>query len=79
MKQVMSEPKKQNCINRSIEGIADADYNWDSFEVMAEAYTEKIQQHEQTLTQLTIMDDAKLIISICTEIKLMKTRLRRGW
>jgi hypothetical protein len=79
MKQVMGIEKKQDCINHSIAAIDDADYNWDSFEIMAVAYTEKIQQHEQTLNTLTIMDDAQVIIRICNEIKFMKTRLRRGW
>ena len=55
------------------------DYNWDSFETMEKVYTEKIQEHEQTLNKLTIMDDAKLIIRIYTEIRLMRKRLKRGW
>jgi hypothetical protein len=46
---------------------------------MAQVYVEKIKQHEQTLNQLTIMDDAKLIIHLCDEIKLMKRRVKRGW
>ena len=79
MKQGISGQKSQHCVNRSIAEIKDADYNWDSFEIMAQAYLEKIKEHEQTLNQLIIMDDAKLIIHLCDEIKLMKRRVKRGW
>ena len=79
MKQVMGTQKKQSVINQNISGIDEMDYNWDSFETMKQVYTEKIKEHEQTLNKLTIMDDAKLIIRIYTEIRLMRKRLKRGW
>ncbi len=79
MKQIMGIQKK-TVVNHNISGIDDEmDYNWDSFETMEKVYTEKIQEREQTLNKLTIMDDAKLIIRIYTEIRLMRKRLKRGW
>lgn len=79
MKQIMGTQRKQTVVNRNISGIDKMDYNWDSFETMAQVYTEKIQEHEQTLNKLTIMDDAKLIIRICNEIRQMRRKLKRGW
>lgn len=79
MKQVMSIQKKQSVINHNISGIDEMEYNWDSFETMEQIYSEKIQEHEQTLNKLTIMDDAKMIIRIYTEIRHMRKRLKRGW
>lgn len=79
MKQIMGTQRKQTVVNRNISGIDEMDYNWDSFETMAQVYTEKIQEHEQTLNKLTIMDDAKLIIRICNEIRQMRRKLKRGW
>lgn len=75
----MGIQKKQTVVNRNISGINEMDYNWDSFETMKQVYTEKIQEHEQTLNKLTIMDDAKLIIRICNEIRQMRRKLKRGW
>ena len=79
MKQIMGTHKKQTIVNRNISGVEELDYNWDSFETMKEVYTGKIQEHEQNLDKLTIMDDAKLIIRICNEIRFMRRRLNRGW
>lgn len=75
----MGIQKKQTVVNRNISGIDEMDYNWDSFETMKQVYTKKIQEHEQTLNKLTIMDDAKLIIRICNEIRQMRRKLKRGW
>ena len=79
MKQVMGIQKKQNIINCNISNIAEIDYNWDSFEIIELVLTEKIRQHHETLNKLTIMDDAKLIIRICTEIRHMTRRINRRW
>jgi hypothetical protein len=77
MKQIMGIQKKQSGINHNLDGIDDINFNWDSFETMALVYNEKILLLEQALNKLSIMDDAKLIIRICSEIRLMRNKLKQ--
>ncbi len=59
--------------------ITGTNFNWDSFETMAAFYTGEIKKINESLNQLSIMDDAKLIVNLCGKIKLMKEKLRRRW
>lgn len=79
MKQIMSTKKRTARLNIIAADISSANFNWDSFETMAAFYTEEIKKVNEVLNQLSIMDDAKLIINLCGKIKLMKEKLRRKW
>lgn len=79
MKQIMGTKKRTARLNIIAADISSANFNWDSFETMAAFYTEEIKKVNEVLNQLSIMDDAKLIINLCGKIKLMKEKLRRRW
>lgn len=49
----------------------------DSLEVMENYYRSKIQMLEQSLTQLTLLNDAVEIVSVCKEITHAKGMLRK--
>jgi hypothetical protein len=76
MKHIMGNAKRQVKLQQTITSIADAGFNWDSFETRALFYTEEIKKHRQSLNQLSIMGDAKTIISLCGKIKAMQQKLR---
>ena len=57
----------------------DADFNWDSIETMRAFYSAEIKKSVEVLNQLSILDDAKKIIDLCSSIKSMKRRMVRGW
>jgi hypothetical protein len=76
MKHIMGTTKREVRLQQSITSIADAGFNWDSFETKALFYTEEIKKYQQSLNQLSIMGDAKTIISVCNKIKAMQQKLR---
>jgi hypothetical protein len=76
MKQVMGTSKKAGRLQQTINSITDTSYNWDSLETRALFYKEKIKKYRQSLNQLSIMGDAKTIISLCGKIKAMQQKLR---
>jgi hypothetical protein len=75
MKQTMGTKKRANALQIA----ADTDFNWDSFETRANFYTEEIKKINESLNRLSIMDDARQIVTLCGKLKLMKNKLRRGW
>jgi hypothetical protein len=77
--QTMGTKKRTARLNIIAADITGANFNWDSFETMAAFYTEEIKKVTESLNQLSIMDDARLIINLCGKIKLMKEKLRRRW
>ncbi len=79
MKQIMGTKKRTARLNIIAADISSANFNWDSFETMAAFYTEEIKKVTESLNQLSIMDDARLIVNLCGKIKLMKEKLRRKW
>jgi hypothetical protein len=79
MKQIMGTKKRTARLNIITADITGANFNWDSFETMAAFYTEEIKKVTDSLNQLSIMDDARLIVNLCGKIKLMKEKLRRKW
>jgi hypothetical protein len=76
MKHIMGSTKREVHLQQSITSIAGAGFNWDSFETKALFYTEEIKKYQQSLNQLSIMGDAKMIISLCGKIKAMQQKLR---
>ena len=75
MKQTMGTKKRANALQLA----TDTDFNWDSFETKATFYTEEIKKASESLNQLSILDDARQIVTLCGKIKMMKNKLRRGW
>lgn len=75
MKQLMATKKRTALLNLDI----DADFNWDSVETMRAFYSAEIKKACDALNQLSILDDAKKIIDLCSSIKTMKRRMVRGW
>ncbi len=76
MKHIMDITKREVRFQQSITSIADAGFNWDSFETKALFYTEEIKKYQQSLNQLSLLGDAKKIISLCGKIKAMRQKLR---
>ncbi len=76
MKHVMGTTKREVRLQHSITSIAEANFNWDSFETKALFYAEEIKKYRQSLNQLSIIGDAKTIISLCGKIKAMQQKLR---
>lgn len=75
MKQTMATKKRATALQLA----ADTDFNWDSFETRAAFYTEEIKKINESLNRLSIMDDARQIITLCGKLKLLKDKLRRRW
>jgi len=75
MKQTMGTKKRTPLLNIAV----DADFNWDSIETMRAFYSAEIKKSVEVLNQLSILDDAKKIIDLCSSIKSMKRRMVRGW
>lgn len=75
MKQMASK-KTITHINNVITGVDDTDYNWDSFETMVAFYNAEIKKANESLNQLSVMEDAREIINLCSKIKTLKAKLK---
>ena len=77
--------RQTNTVNRKVPIVASEDHFRkpvpvilaDSLEVMESYYRSKIQMLEQSLTQLTLLDNAIDIVTLCKEITHAKTMLRK--
>ncbi len=75
----MAAKKTTAVLLHTVSEVADTHCNWDSVETMAAFYTEEIKKTTALVNSLSILDNAKQIISLCKKIKLMKEKLRRKW
>jgi hypothetical protein len=75
MKQTMATKKRTAMLHLDV----DADFNWDSIETMRAFYTAEIKKAFEVLNKLSVLEDAKEIISLCSKIKIMKKKVVRGW
>jgi hypothetical protein len=75
MKQTMGTKKRADALQLA----TDTNFNWDSLETRANFYTEEIKKINESLSHLSILDDARQIVTLCGKLKLMKNKLRRGW
>jgi predicted Rossmann-fold nucleotide-binding protein len=76
MKQMASKKTGIHINNNVITGIDDADYKWDSLETMVSFYNAEIKKANESLNQLSVMEDAKAIIDLCSKIKGLKLKLK---
>jgi hypothetical protein len=79
MKQIMGTKKEVARLKESFIGSVSSSINYDSFETMAVFYTAQIKKTEDLLNTLSIMDDTKLVIKLCSKVIAMKKKLKRGW
>lgn len=77
MKPFMAAKKTTIGLPHSVIEVADTHCNWDSVETMALFYTEEIKKTTALVNTLSILENAKQIISLCKKIKLMKEKLKR--
>ncbi len=75
MKQTMGTKKRTPLLQLTV----NADFNWDSPETMTTFYKAEIKKASDALNQLSILTDAKQIVTLCCKIKAMKKKLLRGW
>lgn len=79
MKEFMHAKKAVSSLPAPVISIDNSPLHYDSFEIMAVFYAEEIKKAEETLNRLSIMDDARVIIKLCSKVIDMKKKLKRGW
>jgi hypothetical protein len=79
MKALIYAKKAVTSLPAPFVGIDTPILHYDSFEIMAVFYADQIKKTEEALNRLSITDDAKLVIKLCSKVIDMKKKLRRGW